>query len=53
MSRKVYAPNGAGIVALDDDMPNAPKRFQTKIVELSAVHHFSKIQLSTSNLIRI
>jgi hypothetical protein len=43
MGHKVYAPNGAGVAAQDDDMPKAPKRFQTKGVGLSAVHHFSKI----------
>jgi hypothetical protein len=40
MGHKVYALNGAGIVAQDDDMPKVPKRFQTKDVELSAVHNF-------------
>jgi hypothetical protein len=53
MGHKVYAPNEAGIVAYDDDMPKAPKILQTKVVELSAAHHFSKIQPSTTNLIRI
>jgi hypothetical protein len=48
MGQKIYVPNGAG-VAWDNDMPKTPKRFQTN-VELSAVHHFSKIQLSTANL---
>jgi len=39
MGRKVHAPDGAGVAAYDDDMPEAPKRFWTKLVELSAVHH--------------
>jgi hypothetical protein len=53
MGHKVYVVNGAGIVALDNNMPKAPKRFETKVVELSVVHHFSKIQISTAILIRI
>jgi hypothetical protein len=53
MGHKVYAPNGACVVALDDDMPKALKRFQTKVVELLVVHTFSKIQLLTANLVCI
>jgi hypothetical protein len=53
MGHKVYAPNGAGVAAQDNTMPKAPKRFQTKVVELSAVHHLSNIQLSTMNLTHI
>ena len=39
MGHKVHVLDGAGVAAEDDDMPEAPKRFWTKVVELSAVHH--------------
>ena len=39
MGHKVHAPDGAGVVAWDDDMPEASRRFWTKVVELSVVHH--------------
>ena len=38
MGHNVHAPDGAGVVA-QDNMPEAPKRFWTKVVQLSVVHH--------------
>ena len=39
MGHKVHARDGAGVVAKYDNMPEATKRFWTKVVELSAVRH--------------
>jgi hypothetical protein len=50
MGYKVYAPNGAGV---GRRYAKSCQRFLTKVVEFSAVHHFSKTQLSTANLIHV
>ena len=51
MGHKVHVPDGAGVAALDNDMPEAPKRFWTKVVELSAVQtgNFLMVQMANAD----